>query len=201
MSTDETLDRILDTFPGSELVDGDGVAAEAPESASAASGGKAGSVRPRRPPRGPTGELVASVEAMIGWFRENEPARLERAGWKRIVAAIDAVVDLDDPGHDEVQLRMGASETERAAAWAALPASGSQRRTILDAIEAEDGGLCDHEIEARLGMNSSSVRPRRGELVSGGWVEDSGLRRLTPSGAEAVVWALTATGRRRLETP
>jgi hypothetical protein len=37
-------------------------------------------------------------------------------------------------------------------------------------------------------MNPSTQRPRRVELVEGGWVEDSGERRPTRSGMDAVVW-------------
>ena len=143
---------------------------------------------------------MASVEAMVGWFRENEPARLERAGWKRIVAALDDCARLPDPDAPGVKLRTGAGATEEAAAEAVFPVSGTQRRAVLDAIAgAGESGLCDHEVQDLLGLNPSSVRPRRGELVDAGWVEDSGLRRCTPSGVEAVAWCLSAAGRRALD--
>lgn len=193
---DPGVDAVLATFPGAELVDEAGAAPERP------SRRRAGPPGPRRPsgsPAGAWGELMASVEAMVGWFKENEPARLERAGWKRIVGALDACAALPDPSPG-VALRSGAGDTERAAAEAVFPVSGTQRRSVLDAIAAAgDDGLCDHEVQERLGMNPSSVRPRRGELVDGGWVEDSGVRRPTPSGAEAVAWVLTVAGRRALD--
>lgn len=196
MPTDDALDAVLGVFPGAEVVEG-----AAPVAVSAPAGRSDPPVgdRPSRPSGDRVRELSAATEAMVGWFRENEPARLNRAGWKRVIAALDAVARLDDPDRDEVQLRAGAGETERAAARAVFPASGTQRRSVLEAVAAAgEDGLCDHEIEAGLGMNPSSVRPRRGELADGGWVEDSGLRRQTPSGADAVVWVLTDAGRRAL---
>lgn len=42
-----------------------------------------------------------------------------------------------------------------------------------------------------------SAGNRRGELVTGGWVIDSGRRRPTRSGQPAVVWVLSAEGRAR----
>lgn len=198
MSTD--LDRVLEAFPGSEVVaDDPGSAPVAPVAPPVPPRGGEGRLAPAS---GPVGELVAAVDAMVEHFRVNEPARLERPGWQRIVAALDAAAYLPDPSAPGVQLRSGASDTETAAAWAALPGSGTQRRDVLDALSSSgDAGLCDHEIAEALSMNPSSVRPRRGELVSGGWVEDSGLRRRTPSGADAAVWVVSEAGRRSMRHP
>lgn len=41
-------------------------------------------------------------------------------------------------------------------------------------------------------LNPSTLRPRRGECVERGLVEDSGQTRATRSGRQAVVWRLTA---------
>lgn len=50
-----------------------------------------------------------------------------------------------------------------------------------------EGGT-DEEIQTALAMNPSTERPRRGELVDRGFVRDSGRKRKTRSGREAVVW-------------
>lgn len=81
------------------------------------------------------------------------------------------------------------SETSLEAAIAAEPAAGTQRRRVLDLLrEHPFTGLTDHEMQEKLGMNPSTQRPRRVELVDGGLVKDSGICRLTPSGKRAVVW-------------
>lgn len=82
-----------------------------------------------------------------------------------------------------------AAETQRAAAVMAYPASGTQRAKVLDFIDSSgEYGATDEEIQVFLGMNPSTQRPRRVELVEGGWIEDSGRRRKTRSRRDAVVW-------------
>jgi len=51
-------------------------------------------------------------------------------------------------------------------------------------------GATDEEIQTWLGMNPSTQRPRRVELVKKGLVVDSGKTRQTRSGRKATVWAL-----------
>lgn len=91
----------------------------------------------------------------------------------------------------------GATDTSEAARWAIYPKIGSQRMAVLkacvDAYE-QDGGLTDEELADLTGLSPSSVRPRRGELVAGGWLYDSGTGRRTRSGQLAIVWALTPKG-------
>lgn len=85
-------------------------------------------------------------------------------------------------------------DTQRQAAVAAYPNTGTARRRVLDFI-ALHGGATDEEMQDGLNMNPSTQRPRRVELVEGGWVEDSGRTRKTGSGSAACVWALTERGR------
>jgi hypothetical protein len=81
------------------------------------------------------------------------------------------------------------SETSLEAAIAAEPRAGTQRRRVLDLLrEYPVTGLADHEMQNLLGMNPSTQRPRRIELVEAGLVKDSGRHRLTDSGKRAVVW-------------
>lgn len=87
-----------------------------------------------------------------------------------------------------------APETSRQAALANAPRSGTQRAKVLLALY--DHALTDDEIAATTDLVGNAVRPRRGELVSGGFVEDSGHRRSSWMGHPAVVWQVTDKGAR-----
>jgi hypothetical protein len=80
------------------------------------------------------------------------------------------------------------SVTSLEAAIAAEPRAGTQRRRVLDLLRDHPAGLADHEMQKLLGMNPSTQRPRRIELVEAGLAKDSGSHRLTESGKRAVVW-------------
>jgi len=98
----------------------------------------------------------------------------------------------------------GQSETSREAAVRA-PVKTSRRKVLeafgrranwMTGLLIED--LTDEEIQTRTGMNPSTERPRRVELVEMGLIEDSGVRRRTSSGRSAVVWKLTELGMREV---
>jgi hypothetical protein len=91
--------------------------------------------------------------------------------------------------------RSDGSRTMKAAALAAEPRSGTNRRAVLDAVAAvardvRTVGLTDVEIQRATGLNPNSARPRRVELVDGGWLADSGVTR-EHHGREHTVWVLT----------
>lgn len=84
-----------------------------------------------------------------------------------------------------------AAETQRTAAVLAYPNTGTQRRRVLDYITNCGGyGATDENVQDGLNMNPSTQRPRRVELVEGGFIVDSGDKRKTRSGREAVVWVV-----------
>lgn len=90
-------------------------------------------------------------------------------------------------------------ETERAAALAAMPRTGTNRMRALAAMALAGGdGLTDYELAEQTRIYLYSIAPRRVELLKGGWVRDSGHRRETPNGTPAVVWVLTEAGAARL---
>lgn len=63
---------------------------------------------------------------------------------------------------------------------------------VLQFIErAGQRGGTDEEIADGLALNANAERPRRLELEEGGWVRDSGQKRSTRSGNDAIVWVLT----------
>jgi len=80
------------------------------------------------------------------------------------------------------------SETARLAAERIRPTAASLRAQVMQLLESCPAGLTDEEIQERLSMPGNTERPRRSELVSMGWVADSGQRRPTRSGRKATVW-------------
>jgi len=103
---------------------------------------------------------------------------------------------LPDPTRDIAGgLHRGAGDTERAAAELVAPRSGTWRwRVLLAVARAGASGRTDWELHTELGGLLYTVAPRRHELARDGWIEDSGERRRTPSGTEAVVWVMTGMG-------
>lgn len=79
-----------------------------------------------------------------------------------------------------------------AAAADALDATtlNAMQRRVLRFLETCLGGATDEEMQLALGMNPSTQRPRRIELVQAGLVVKDGTRR-TSSGRMAVVWRRT----------
>lgn len=81
------------------------------------------------------------------------------------------------------------SATSRDAAAKILPALGTLRRKVLEALQYSGAeGMTDEEMQGRLHLTGSTQRPRRVELVAAGLVVDSGKRRAAESGRNAVVW-------------
>jgi hypothetical protein len=93
---------------------------------------------------------------------------------------------------ESAKLRNDAAETSRLAALKVRPVSGTQRAAVLAFLLACNGrGATDDEISEGMGLSPNSVRPRRVELVEGGWVQDSGEVRPSAFGNAAIVWIVT----------
>ncbi len=71
-----------------------------------------------------------------------------------------------------------------------LDALNRLHRQVLAFLEARPEGATDEEMQAGLGMNPSTQRPRRIELARRGLVVESGTRK-TASGRMACVWKAT----------
>ena len=81
------------------------------------------------------------------------------------------------------------SDTSEAAAEAIEPNAGTLRAEVLAFLRVcGSAGATDEEIQNDLYMNPSTQRPRRVELVNGGFVFKSNRRRPTNSGRQATVW-------------
>lgn len=84
-------------------------------------------------------------------------------------------------------------DTERAAAEAIAPVSGTQRERVLNAFrKAGRAGLTDFECHALARLTYPHIAgTRREELIAAGVpIVDSNERRQTPSGRLAIVWKL-----------
>jgi hypothetical protein len=78
------------------------------------------------------------------------------------------------------------------AALNALPKTGTKRRITYDLIkESGTYGLCDHELEFKTGWLHQSASAARNTLMNDGFIKDSGLRRKTPAGNDAIVWIIS----------
>lgn len=94
-----------------------------------------------------------------------------------------------DPGRPKTTTGTRWPETSHQAAERAMPNSGTQRRRVLELLRSvHPDGLTDEEIRKTTGLPFGSGLARRNELVTDGWVEDSGDRRETDAGATAIVW-------------
>lgn len=65
------------------------------------------------------------------------------------------------------------------------------REQVYEFLRSRPLGATDEQVQDALDMNPSTERPRRGELVKRGRVQDSGDRLPTRSGCLAIVWEAT----------
>lgn len=81
------------------------------------------------------------------------------------------------------------SRTSIVAAGKAAGNAASIREKVYEAIAAAPNGLTDLEIQDILGLDGSTERPRRIELLGAGRIKATGIRK-TPSGRPAMVWGV-----------
>jgi predicted transcriptional regulator len=80
-------------------------------------------------------------------------------------------------------------DTSQQAARKAEPKSGTKKKVIYDLIVASGMfGMCDHEIEKALDWTHQTASASRNTLMNDGWVIDSGHRRATDQGNDAIAW-------------
>ena len=93
-------------------------------------------------------------------------------------------------GHRKPALAQEASATSRPAAAKIEPTRSRLQTLVYRAIAraASPAGLTDQEIAAVTGLDPSTARPRRIELVEQQLVRDSGRKRPTRSRRMATVW-------------
>ena len=81
----------------------------------------------------------------------------------------------------------GSATSAKAADLLTPVALNAMQRRVLELLAVWPQGLTDEEMQRKLGMNPSTQRPRRIELMGKGLVQSCGTRR-TASGRMAVVW-------------
>lgn len=93
----------------------------------------------------------------------------------------------------------GAPETSATAASLSGPSAGSMRREIIDRIRCQPSalrGMTEDELEVALKRGHSSVSSAVNHLATViNWLQDSGYRRTTRGGRDAIVWELTPAAR------
>jgi len=85
------------------------------------------------------------------------------------------------------------SATSKAAARSVTGQLSAKARMQVLAAIIKLGVASDEEIQDYLLMNSSTERPRRGELAKAGYIEKAG-KTTTRSGRAAVTWRVTSSG-------
>ena len=78
-------------------------------------------------------------------------------------------------------------------AWETAQTKGAEmKRRIMRHLDSRPDGATDEEIGDALGTaETRSNRPARLELRNEGYVRDTGRRRKTTSGSQAIVWEIT----------
>lgn len=108
------------------------------------------------------------------------------------VSALDAL-GLADPGR--ARANKGAPVTaQQAAIWMNSGIARSVCSRIIRLLNRQDG-LTAEEIMGILGGKHQTTSARVSELRDSGWIVDSGIRRMTTSGRDAVVWVLSRAAR------
>lgn len=87
-------------------------------------------------------------------------------------------------------------DTSWLAAMSRLDGKTTDRRLVLLVHDANPDGITDFELALITKRQQTSVGKRRGELRDVGLIEATEERRDSPSGSSAIVWRITALGRR-----
>lgn len=124
-------------------------------------------------------------------------ATINRAAWGKRLGEQMALIVPRHGGEYPAPLYAGAppaapTVTSHVAAQQIKRPSAGLRAQVLSALQAEPR-TCE-ELEAALGLPHQTCGPRIRELALLGHVRDSGARRLTRSGREAIVWHAALDG-------
>lgn len=90
-------------------------------------------------------------------------------------------------GFARTHARQDGTDTSKSAAEAARLMTAAQKHKIYAALKRV-GPLTGHEIAPYIGIDAHKIMKRTADLLREGAIEDSGARRLTPSGRLAIVW-------------
>ena len=68
------------------------------------------------------------------------------------------------------------------------------RVLVLGVYVRHPQGLTDHELTDITGRQYNSIGKRRTDLYQDGYIENSGLKKLTPNNSSAIIWRVTPEG-------
>jgi hypothetical protein len=143
---------------------------------------------------------------------EKGPTTKRRSGLTKTVLASTPIVSqismfgtvVENPAYRPVEryevaeilpaIRHDARDTSIAAARRTAPRSSGNRTLVYEAVRDSADGLTDMQISDVTGLDPSTERPRRVELVRLGLIESAGITRRSPLGSMATVWRATASG-------
>jgi len=81
-------------------------------------------------------------------------------------------------------------ETSIEAAKKVAIRAGTDRALVLETFRAHPDGLTAEELANVTNRYQNSIDKRRTELMQAGFIEDSGLRRLSSRGSPMIVWRI-----------
>lgn len=96
--------------------------------------------------------------------------------------------DYTPPVDNGPLFRLSDGDTSREAAAFAERHAETDRDRVRACLRQHLGGLTDFELAEKLGGQQTSLGKRRKEIGA----IDTGIRRPSPSGCKAIVWALVA---------
>src|SRR5687767_11665790 len=135
----------------------------------------------------------AVIDAAFVWFAE--PATKPMSpGELALAGALRELRELRLELPDQARSSRGHPVTsDQAAAWMRGPrAKSAAARIVREVWDWPITGRTVDELIASLGMPHQTCSPRVNELRNDGWLVDSGQKRATRSGNEAIVWVLSA---------
>jgi hypothetical protein len=128
---------------------------------------------------------MAVINAAVGYVTATDDHYLKRVNLDAAVAEYEALgmAQLADRGTTS----NNSTDTSAQAAASLGDISGDAKRCFDEIVLA--GGLTVYQLTWMLGRPHQTVSARVNDLMNKGWVVDSGIRRKTKSGRNAIVWA------------
>lgn len=106
-----------------------------------------------------------------------------------LISRLEGSLERPDPDRNKTTTGATHPQTSHRSALGAYPNTGTQRRKVLDYIESRGPvGTTDEQLRKALMIPFGSALARRNELVTDGWVIDSGMTATTDAGGTAIIW-------------
>lgn len=158
--------------------------------------------------------VIEAARLVTGSYSDPNRGVLSSVRANDLIALGLAVRALDEHIEEITNERGGFNnrETSIDAANLSVPTVGHLRRRVIDEVYQRGGvrfggfengfeGMTCDEIERALKRAHASVSSAVNWLYNNGWLEDSGYRRKTVAGRDAIVWKLTNAARSKIASP